>query len=45
VHQLTLELVELAVFAQVGAKIPMGDDIEHTDEVDAISRITSYWNV
>jgi len=45
VHQLTLELVELAVFAQVGAKIPMGDDIEHTDEVDSISRITSYWNV
>lgn len=45
VHNLTLELSEIAVFALSGKNIPLGDEIQHTDEVDSISCVTSYWAV
>jgi alpha-D-xyloside xylohydrolase len=45
VHQLTLKLSEIAVFALVGKTIPLGAEIEHTDEVDSIATITEYWTV
>lgn len=45
VHQLTLKLNESAVFALVGTTIPLGDEMEHTDEVDSIAKVTSNWSV
>ena len=45
VHQLTLELSEISVFALVGKSIPLGDEIEHTDEISSIDNVTSYWAV
>ncbi len=45
VHKLTLDLNEIAVFSLVGKKIPLGEVVEHTEALDSISDITSYWNV
>jgi len=45
VHQLTLTLTEIAVFALAGTQIPLGESVEHTEAVDSISLVTSYWSV
>lgn len=43
VHTLTLKLDEIAVFVPAGRKIPLGQDVEHTDQIASIDDIVAYW--
>ena len=42
-YQLTLALDEMAVFIRAGEKIPLGPAVEHTDVLNGVASIESYW--
>jgi alpha-D-xyloside xylohydrolase len=43
VHSLVLELEQMAVFVRAGKKIPLGQSIEHTGQVERIDKVVGYW--
>ncbi len=43
VHQLTLHLDQQAVFVKTDKRIPLGAVVEHTEQLENIENITSYW--
>jgi alpha-D-xyloside xylohydrolase len=42
-HQLILTLEEQAVFVRTDVKIPLGDEVEHTEQLTTIDHIAGYW--
>lgn len=42
-YKMKLNLEDMAVFVKEGAKIPLGPDIEHTEELNGKPRIEGYW--
>jgi alpha-D-xyloside xylohydrolase len=43
VHTLRLDLNEMAVFAREGAEIPLGPDVQTTDELGGAAKIERWW--
>jgi alpha-D-xyloside xylohydrolase len=43
VHSLTLALDEMAVFAPAGVHIPLGPEVQHTDELGGAWPVEHYW--
>lgn len=42
-HQLILTLEEQAVFVRTDVKIPLGAEVEHTEQLTTIDHIAGYW--
>lgn len=42
-HQLILTLEEQAVFIRTDVKIPLGAEVEHTEQLVTVDNIVSYW--
>jgi alpha-D-xyloside xylohydrolase len=42
-HELVLALDEQAVFARLGAEVPLGPAVRHTGELGTSPRVTEVW--